>query len=453
MRLALDPYHDTSVQVSGAPTGFPGKTVVMPVKKQMTITAPASADGGNWDCFIANMPFCICKNTANTNTVGAMLINIDNANYPSQPSLQNNFAQLGALTAFTGSAGTTLFGSSTATVNGLDYCDQFQGPTRLVGGGFEVANTTAEINLQGSVTVFKTPLLETDDYLMLYTPNQTGSVFPYPVTTACGYPISLSQAVTYPSSLTWNAKEGCYVPFVLSDDFRMQMAAYKAYTVQNSCVTSSVPLATPDPSTSGYLTGGFDTNLGVDGWTPVRSMKNNQILTGAYFAGLSTQTTLTVNVTWYLEIAPSASSQFVSLVSDAAQADVMAIQTYQRAARLLPAGCLLSMNPLGEWFSKVANAVGAAAKGIGTVISMIPTPATKAIGGALVAAGTFEQKLIGGAGGTSTAPDDGQAQPQGRRAASTNKSTHAGNRGRGRTEKRLDRDVKQLSRALHRSGF
>jgi hypothetical protein len=106
-------------------------------------------------------------------------------------------------------------------------------------------------------------------------------------------------------------------------------------------------------------------------------------ISGAYFTGLSPQTTLTVDVRWYIERCPTIDEpSLVVLATPSPVYDPIALKIYSEAVHGLPVGVPVSENPLGEWFNKVLMGVSRYAPLIGAALSPMH-PAAGQIGSLL----------------------------------------------------------------------
>jgi len=166
-------------------------------------------------------------------------------------------------------------------------------------------------------------------------------------------------------------------------------------TYQQPCL---VACAYQDAGGNGQITGNFQTtgtivgpatttlalpakgNLGASA-APTQALivPNSKIcpynMIGAYFTGLSPQTTLEVNVVYYVERFPTPfESDLVVLASPSAGYDPVALEIYSRAMAGLPVGVMQNENPLGEWFGDILDKVARVAAPIGRALSMVPGP-------------------------------------------------------------------------------
>jgi len=113
---------------------------------------------------------------------------------------------------------------------------------------------------------------------------------------------------------------------------------------------------------------------------------------GAYFTGLSYETTLQLNVIYYIERFPSQQdSDLVVLARHSCRQDCVALDLYSEIVREMPVGVPQRMNGLGEWF---ADAVSSAADYISPVLGAIPHPVAQAASMAVKTGGNIAKSLM-----------------------------------------------------------
>lgn len=88
---------------------------------------------------------------------------------------------------------------------------------------------------------------------------------------------------------------------------------------------------------------------------------------GIYLTGLSTQTTLQLNVKLIIEVAPGPLDQFATLASESPQYEPAALELYSQVVSKLPPAVPADMNPAGEYFKQVLGYIGDAVR-MGSVI-------------------------------------------------------------------------------------
>lgn len=396
---AVDPYHDTPLNVVGYPDVNEASSVVQVVKLSTGLNIPGGVDG-NWDCHIHQFPWegdsgvttLVSGNDSDTSfqiTAGSGHsgsgwggISVDIVSSPNptfhytNTSISNPFvAQLGAY---------------------------LKGEYRIIAKGFEVINTTSELNIQGLVTSYRYPMSDIDSAKTIPVYSGVGSASS---TSALGW-MSVLRTVAPPDSPTgalllegskqWKAKEGAYVVSTLNSEelptgvnntamvielntADSQSGSTSAITLPANVGTVTIPPTTPTNTLT--ILASPQTNLG----------KFNHA--GAYFSGLSNSTTLQLNAIYVIERFPNQlDTDLVVLAKPSCRADDAAIQLYSEVIRMMPTGVPQRMNGLGEWFS---DAVSAASDFISPVLSAIPHPMAQAGAAALKTGNNVVKALVG----------------------------------------------------------
>lgn len=373
---AVDPFHDTDVTLAGYPDVLTAATVVQLVKQQIQITVPTTGPGAvtagsNWDASIV-----LCPSLTGTTLQSSGVISA--TGQVTTVSTLSTMQGYGGLTVAAGPQGSALWPAlgtgvnPPATSTTLSPSIYVKGSGRVIGMGFEVVNTTAEINKQGQVTTWRLP----SDWTPAMFFNQNG-VAGSDSTVACWFqrlPVAtLANAQLLFGSRSWSAAEGAYVvarqnsannPVMLP---RFLQAAWTLNDLQSGTAETMIGNSffgfglAQNTTASDYLLP-FDTS-------------------GAHFTGLSYATSLTVNVRWLFERIPAPNeADLVVLATPSAAYDPLALEIYTRCLRDMPSGVMLKENPLGEWFQSVISKVADWAPKIGTALSSIGIPGAGIIG-------------------------------------------------------------------------
>jgi len=223
-------------------------------------------------------------------------------------------------------------------------------------------------------------------------------------------PGTLAEATLLTGSQTWEAEKGCYcisTMNTLDNPAKVQMPQVIIYwtaaidALGGSGVgvgTGLAPIGEDVAPTNGKL-------------QPAMQFIAPFNLAGAYFTGLSEQTTLNINVCWYVERFPDPQEKdLVVLASPSPGHDALAMDIYAKAMRMLPVGVQQNENPFGEWFSNVVRSIGKfvvpALKGAGAI---------NPLAGAL---GTIGESLLEGLG-----PSTGGQRPKKQKRQEGNRAT------------------------------
>jgi len=427
---AIDPYHDTPVNCCGFPDNNEAASVVQVVKLSQALVVPSSASTGNWDCHIHQFPWMEggrgvggnFSQTTNGNQItghGVFLFGSSTVT-PSPIGASTNL--WGGLVVDAVASGVPTFqytdpGTPSAPFQ-VQLAPYLTGEYRIIAMGFEVINTTSELNIQGLVTVYRQPTANIDSAKsLLVTSGPILSSGGTISTTNFGFPDVLltntppatpGEALLLDGSKQWKAKEGCYVVPTMNSS--------ENPTGQNS--TSPVLHISPlDVSSNGftwiYVTpSDGSTNVYPAAFQPT-AITGNPADTpnvfnlvplptggvwlqpfngaGAYFTGLSNSTTLQVNAIYYIERFPTQQdSDLVVLARESCRGDSIALDLYSEIVKEMPVGVPQRMNGMGEWF---ADAVSSAADFISPVLSAIPLPMAQTVGAGIKMAGNVAKSL------------------------------------------------------------
>jgi hypothetical protein len=267
--------------------------------------------------------------------------------------------------------------------------------------GFEVVNTTSDLYRQGDVTVYTQPTnpTEADLYVCdcisghysngtIVEPDYMGFGVTHAVVFR-GPPSTIGLAKQTPGARTWKAADGAYVPARMhtQNDFslisKLDWVSRQYHDPNGPTVPQDiVPYGLAQRvfvqnNTSGYDIAG--PNPLSRGQEPISHMSHYDI-SGAYFTGLSPQTTLTVTLRMTIELVPGPSDVArLALARPSAQLDNHALQLYTALLRELPPGVPVGYNDAGKWFRMILSKVGMV---VGHALPHLP-----AIEAALLAAG------------------------------------------------------------------
>lgn len=112
-----------------------------------------------------------------------------------------------------------LTGGSLANVTfgQLDISNYLIGKSRIVGGGFEVVNTTAPLYRQGLVTVYRAPQVNAETVVNVSFGTTPAVSVAFPARSLALPPSNAQQAFVLPGSKQWPAERGCYNVFTQTD--------------------------------------------------------------------------------------------------------------------------------------------------------------------------------------------------------------------------------------------
>jgi hypothetical protein len=431
VKYALDPFHDLQLEhLRGYPDVSTEPTVIVKIRQAMTVTAPpglGDTESPTWDCHIVASPIDYMPMDSSSVHTARVFPHGDTVPAASDASagavhvvnaagspIGRNCARMDGLlinsVPSTGAPGTEYTytpGHCPATAgqgyqlqhinldNYLDFENTDLGVYRLVYSGFEVVNTTAQIYKQGAVTVYEYGnSFEVGASHPTYSTVETGpggGTTPYPDHRPTNYfrcpPNTLAEAKIMPGSHSWAAQEGCYNTAKFQTDNPFQGLTSRPWVIsqnnmdgpESSGFVPFDPSATPLTYNSGsfvseYPLGFVDQNSVLpyrNFGGPVHFSRMNT--TGAYFTGLSPETTLFVTWRVGIERLPAANKPaFLALSQPSAAYDPNALVLYNLVANALPPGCPQGYNDAGKWFRWIADQ---AKKAIPTVYPAVRTAA------------------------------------------------------------------------------
>jgi len=163
-------------------------------------------------------------------------------------------------------------------------------------------------------------------------------------------PSSVAQAQQNPDSVAMRAADGCYMPFAIDTDAELQFPRFGFKVYHDRAETSYTGIAR---GTRPIIIGN-DSPENVCNW----DLPTGSTPCGAYFTGLSPQTSLDVVGRWVIEIFPGyADTQLSSLAGPSPAHDPLAIESYTAARRILPIAVPVVENGLGDWLRDVVDTV------------------------------------------------------------------------------------------------
>lgn len=350
---AVDPFHDLPVEIEGFPDGQIGESVVQTIPLSLEVSRPATVPStDNWDCLI------FMDDSPKSAQAGSTFIR-RNMFYGAGITASEGTVPSGGLTTLSGPQGANLTFipsvGNTIISSPLQVPSQaLMDPCRVIAQAFEVRNVTAELFKQGDVIVFEQPLnsreypvtcLDVDSA----TPTITYSAFTVKARTMP--PRSQQEATTLPSSRRFEAREGCYVVGAMETlDNDPAIGAPTAKMFYDHAGSPDTPW--PDDNTTVYVNGTRASSPPSANWR----MINPDLITpfgrrGAYFSGLSPETTLKVNYKVVIERFPSSTSPVINFARPTPIRDHAALEAYTEILNRMPVGVPVAENGLGDWFT------------------------------------------------------------------------------------------------------
>jgi len=375
----LDPFHDAQLQhLAGYPDIETSPSVVRLLKQSMTVTCPTSISG-NWDMMIIQWPWMDLRPFSNT-TIPPRANNEINGSGIIQP--------LGGLQCFAVPSGTPfdLTNPAVVALGSIVLSDPvLQGSKRMIGCGFEIHNTTAEIYKQGAICNFMMHNVPRDASNFVSAQVVGGSTVVAQCFNGTSYrvpPQTTAEALLIPGSNEWAAKDGVYTTC------RFQGVDNPPFTVDYNLPV----LFDIDDIPGGLATNTSSIIFPTEALTPA-SVQSPAFSTfpihtsGSILTGLSNQTSLRINSNVFMEAFPGPRQQLdLSIATPSAAFDPRALEIYSHTLGHAPVAVPVGENPLGEWFMDMVGKVGNFLGGMGGIPG--------AIGGAASAiAGTMKPFL------------------------------------------------------------
>lgn len=345
---AADPFHDRPVDGCGFPDGVRTQSVVRRIQKQITVTKPGPLAVGAWDCNVVMYP--IVGDVGLTQS----FFYDDNVMVHANPG--DGVHVFGGITIYPLSGGTNCspslgLANLALTANDLSPSSKF----RIIGMGYEVHNTTAPLYQSGAVTCYEVPNTDRYDSATYYLNDS--AVAPSFFGVASGphlgsIPKNVADATIIPSSLTWEAKEGCMVVATMNSPENFISRRHSSFFV----LEQTNPLGVVE-----YYTPPFAYSISI----PAQTMSSTDTYPvspfntkGSYFTGLSEQTVLTIKAVFIVEEFPAFNNVLITLAKPSPGYDPEAYKMYSAIMREMPVACEVKYNALGDWFRMAADAAG-----------------------------------------------------------------------------------------------
>jgi len=350
---ATDPFHDEGFQACGYPDTNEARSVLQVVQVQQEFGAPEAIEG-NWDVNVVMWPLM------NQFATGILYNELSNGYYQIPSTTGITPYNIGGITALAAGPGVETYGNSSEVIYdqvNLQLADNYMaGNCRIVGMGLEVVNSTSQLNIQGNVTCWRQPTPAPDCSQVSTFGNTsatvTGTFDHYNMVQPPG---TIAAAMLLPGSTQWKAADGVYLVSTMN-------------TIQNPAkqpafaIASSAEASTTFSGGTGNLIGSpvvsFSPAEGVNTYTATPIYVAPFNMCGAYFTGLSNDTTLQVRAKFYVEKFPTAADQqLVVLAQPSSPYDPCALELYSKVMGKMPVGVPQGENPLGEWFRDVIKNV------------------------------------------------------------------------------------------------
>lgn len=347
LTTALDPFHDTNVDLMGLPDANGSPSFVVSVQETQTISPPSGST--TWSAHISFSRLVFPQQMSYLN-VGS---GVPSRAYGTQAQIYttsgNGYAcNVGPITyALSANNSNENWVNATSSNTMGNFGSTTRSPARIIGMAFEVADVTPKLYQQGSVTVYTAPASVVRCFPFQVNDNTNSSNVVADLYSGGAFNQQVAQQLR--GSRTWAAAEGAYCVARVAD-FDMEPSQLGSGSLcmsfQNSSGQSQPfgtaynPVAMIQSNWAG----------GANGFSP-----GGAIFTGLNGANGSLQ--ITTRIIYEYFPYPNTGDPYLPLSSPSAPYDACAFQAYSRAIALLPPGVPVRMNPGGEWFKMALNAV------------------------------------------------------------------------------------------------
>jgi hypothetical protein len=386
LTAALDPFHDFNHQLAGYPDADVSQTVVSCYTYEHELSAPPGTVG-TWSAHIVSLPMLSAHQDGKIYNQTADWTFCIEPNPSVSTSLAPIVIYAGADLASCAPQVPAIPASTQAMLPATNVKDLSSGCTRIIGAGFEVHNTTADIYKQGSVTTYRMPQSQSTNQSLLSNTAETN----FTVATGTRFrapPTTLAQANLLKGTRTWEARDGVYATLLQSS---------VSNPLKNLANEHIMFDQYPEPGTaSNILSSPIVTTLpraGPHAGVPKPTQTSPFDTTGAMFTGLSKETTLVIKARFYVERAPTWNEPALAvLASPSAGYDVAALELYAQCVNMLPAAVHVGENAKGDWWRAVLSVIKHVAAPLGMALSPF-VPGAGIIGGAVsTVAGQIDPK-------------------------------------------------------------
>lgn len=338
--LALDPFKDLNMPVNGFPDDVETPSVVETIHDSFVVTVPATvAAGNNWDANI------FVDQLYNLEPMYLTGVSQDNIFGLTGQTLQGS---RGGIQVRSGPANSQLNQTTAAAGLGLKSDVLPNADIRLVGIGLEIHNTTQELKKQGAIVCYRIPTSTNSTgvatVVLDYTGNVASTPAAYPLVELAQPPSSASQAIDLPGSLQWEAKDGAYIVPTLTEPIipveeqkRMGIKFYDSDVVGT------------------YFNQILQYGTAKQMYIANKNLMSPFSLSGCFLSGLSYETSLQVNLTYYVEIFPDKTNLLRRLAKPSPASDAQAMALYGHIVDSLPVGCQVSDNFIGAFIAGVSR--------------------------------------------------------------------------------------------------
>lgn len=348
--LALDPFKDLNMPTSGFPDSVEVPSVVETIHDSFVVAAPTSSAGGKWDANI---------------WVDQLFTSVPMYQTERGMTSQDVYGRAGQSLAGTRGGVQVRSGLSNVSLDqsqsefGLSLKSDIlpNAETRVIGIGLEIHNTTAELQRQGAIICYRCPSVTLDEGVATLIEHKDANTACIPSSVPSLLltepPLTASEAIDMPGSLQWEAKDGAYIVPVLNEPTNTPSEPIAMMPIAESIGNNDFYKYIPQLLSMGtakliYLSSA--------------NMRLPFSVSGCFLSGLSPETTLQVNLTYYVEVFPNKQNILRRIAQPSPPTDAAAMALYGKIIETLPVGCQVSDNFLGAFIAGVSRIAGAASQ-------------------------------------------------------------------------------------------
>lgn len=374
-----NPFPDKPIEKFMAPQGDKN-VVVTVVRNQVAITKPASLTAGKkWGLAIIEHPLIIGGFTVTPPQV----MQYSTGNIPTLSTPGTPLTSLFSAFAFDDDAtvidlvGQTVSGALSAPVSvGFDVL-KLPGTrvVKMIAQGLEIENTTEELYRGGSVTAAAFDLAQ---HKVALTRVVGGNNVAEPTNFYSGWPYRYTDVAANPNAVSWDAKDGIYMPNCLRRecDMKFKFADTSSWIVGRTTpnITQSPVQYSPWGPANGVIDTGYSTKVCI-------------------FRGLSEQSSLLMNTIAYLETQQDSESALFPISYHEPAEDPVFARFLSEVSDSMPVATVFKGNFLGTWFTSVCEAIKLAAGAVAKADLGVVSTVARGVGKIAKWAGNFNEGM------------------------------------------------------------
>ena len=364
--MASDPFSDSPIKVVGMPDQTSGKSFVLDIRQELSIRKSAAMEaanpGGNWDAHIAFVPLITDNFAPITLSANGGLTAIAAAVPGPTPNALVHVCKV--------NEGQNTFDPTVIVATDCEYDGilvpelmELYSRARLIGGGIEVHDDTSALNRQGAVTCYRV-----DAEASYYTVTNTAGTAKIAGQIGSLPPSSIAQAKQI-NGVTHNSADGALQVWCLDDvDPRAHFTNLGNAVLVNA--GESVP-----GSRDGFSA------IGPAFTDPTVSRHYRELpfmMSGAYFTGLSSVSSLRLTVRCFVEVFPAPGNDLMALAKLAPSADPAAMEMLSILQSATLPGYPVSWNSFGDFTKSLLSTVRSIGKPLIKGIHWVNTAVTGA---------------------------------------------------------------------------